>query len=217
MRGCLANRVTGQMKEWAGEFGREYTDRNALSLEDMEDLYRERYGVTRTEMNQQFVGNVSRDISILEVGANIGNQLLCLRQMGFSNLRGIELQPYAVGLAKAMGVDVLQGSALNLPFADNSFDLVFTSGLLIHIAPRDIGWVVDEIWRCSKRYVWGFEYYSRDYREIRYRGHDELLWSADFCKFFVGRFYDWNSAMVGFFRCLDSENIDTMFLIGKAS
>jgi len=28
--------VTKQMEEWAGQFGKEYTDRNALSLDEME-------------------------------------------------------------------------------------------------------------------------------------------------------------------------------------
>lgn len=30
---------TKQMKVWQGEFGKDYTDRNALSLEEMESLY----------------------------------------------------------------------------------------------------------------------------------------------------------------------------------
>jgi len=33
------------MKEWGGKFGKEYTDRNALSLQEMELIYKERYGL----------------------------------------------------------------------------------------------------------------------------------------------------------------------------
>lgn len=38
-------KTTEQIGKWAERFGKEYTDRNALSLADMEALYRENYGV----------------------------------------------------------------------------------------------------------------------------------------------------------------------------
>lgn len=66
-----------------GDFGKEYTDRNAFSLEGLELLYKRRYGFTRTEMNAIFIANLPRNIGILEIGSNIGKQLLCLQGMGF--------------------------------------------------------------------------------------------------------------------------------------
>jgi hypothetical protein len=41
---------------------------------------------------------------------------------------------------------------------------------------------VQEIARCASKYVWGIEYYAEEYTEIDYRGHDSLLWKADFPK-----------------------------------
>jgi len=35
-------------------------------------------------------------------------------------------------------IDILQGSAFDVPFKDGFFDLVFTSGVLIHLASGDI-------------------------------------------------------------------------------
>jgi len=67
------SKITKQMEKWAGEFGKEYTDRNALTLEEMERLYQKNYGVTRTEMNLEFIRDLGRSIRILEVGSNIGN------------------------------------------------------------------------------------------------------------------------------------------------
>ena len=150
--------VTRQEEEWGGQFGKEYTDRNILTLDELENLYRDRYGFTRTGMNSEFIGNLVRGIKILEVGSNIGNQLLCLQNMGFKNLYGIELQSYAVELSKSrtQGINIIQASAFDIPFKDGFFDLVFTSGLLIHIAPEDISTVLDEIHRCTKRYIWCF-------------------------------------------------------------
>lgn len=209
--------MTKQMQDWAGSFGREYTDRNALALEEVEFTYKERYGITRTEMNARFVGDFDRDMKVLEVGSNIGNQLLCMQKSGFKKLYGIELQSYAVELSKSRtsGINIIQGSAFDIPFRDGFFDLVFTSGLLIHIAPEDITDVLDEIYRCSKQYVWCAEYYSDVYTKVEYRGHDDLLWKTNFSKLFLDRFSDLRLVKEQFFKYRDNDNVDVMFLLQK--
>lgn len=205
------------MREWEEKFGREYTDRNALSIQEMELLYRERYGITRTEVNSKFIGQFDRDMKVLEVGSGIGNQLLCLKKAGFKSLYGIELQPYAVELSKnrTTGINIIQGSAFDIPFKDDFFDLVFTSGLLIHIAPEDITAVLDEIHRCTEQYVWCFEYYSDIYTKIEYRGHTDLLWKTNFAKLFLDRFSDLRLLQEEHFKYRGSDNVDTMFLLQK--
>jgi len=205
------------MEAWAGQFGREYTDRNAHTVEEMELLYRRQYGITRTEMNSRFLGNLDRGIRILEVGSNIGNQLLALRKAGFNHLYGIELQSYAVQLSKrrTTGIHFVQGCAFDLPFRDGLFDLVFTAGLLIHIAPQDITRVLDELYRCAKRYIWCFEYYADTYTQVDYRGHADLLWKTDFSKLFLGRFSNLKSVREEHFTYSNSDNVDVMFLVEK--
>lgn len=210
--------ITDQMQAWMGEFGKEYTERNVLTLEEMELLYKKQYGVTRTEMNSKFIGDLDRDIKVLEVGSSIGNQLLCLQKAGFNNLYGIELQPYAVELSKSRtkGINIIQGSAFDIPFKNDFFDLVFTSGLLIHIAPGDINAVLDEIYRCTKQYIWCFEYYSEEYTQINYRGHADLLWKANFSQLFLKHFNNVILVKEEHFRWLDNDsNIDFMFLLQK--
>lgn len=209
--------VTRQEEEWGGQFGKEYTDRNALTLDELENLYQDRYGFTRTEMNSEFIGNLARGIKILEVGSNIGNQLLCLQNMGFKNLYGIELQSYAVELSKSrtQGINIIQSSAFDIPFKDGFFDLVVTSGLLIHIAPEDIAAVLDEIYRCTKQYIWCFEYYSDVYTKIEYRGHTNLLWKSNFSKLFLDRFSSLRLVKEEHFKYTSNDNVDVMFLLRK--
>ena len=208
---------TNQTEMWAGQFGKEYTDRNALSLEEMESSYRGKYGMSRAELNQQFVGDLDRSIRILEVGSNIGNQLLCLQKMGFSDLWGIELQSYAVELSKSRtkNINIIEGSAFDIPYKDKYFDLVFTSGVLIHINPTDIGLVMEEIYRCTKEYIWGLEYYADEYTEIPYRGHKNLLWKADFGGLYRERFGDLEFVKEERLEYLDNDNADAMFLLRK--
>ena len=209
--------ITEQMEKWAGQFGKEYTDRNALSLEEMETLYKRNYGRTRTELNEQFLKGIDRSVRILEVGSNVGNQLLCLQRMGFSNLFGIELQNYAVELSKSRTkrINIIEGSAFDIPYKDGYFDLVFTSGVLIHISPSDINIAVAEIYRCTREYIWGFEYFADRYAKITYRGHRNLLWKADFARLYLDQFEDLELVKEEHLNYLDNENVDTMFLLRK--
>lgn len=209
--------MTKQMEKWSGDFGKEYTDRNAFSLEELDTLYKSKYGVTRTELNQRFLEGMDRSIRVLEVGSNVGNQLLCLQSMGFVNLYGIELQSYAVELSKARTkrINIIEGSAFDIPYKDGYFDLVFTSGVLIHINPDDLNTAMREIYRCTSEYIWGFEYYADKYSEIPYRGRRNLLWKADFAKLYQDEFRDLELVKEERIKYLDNDNVDSMYLLEK--
>jgi pseudaminic acid biosynthesis-associated methylase len=210
-------KVADQIQNWTGSFGREYTDRNALSLEEMEAMYESRYGLTRTELNERFLAEVDRSSRILEVGSNIGNQLLCLQQMGFQSLYGIEVQGYAVELSKCRTshINIIEGSAFDIPYKDSYFDLVFTSGVLIHLHPSDVAEAMKEIHRCTKWYIWGFEYYAEKYTPVSYRGHENLLWKTDFARLYLENFDDVQLVKEERLQHLDSNNVDSMFLLRK--
>jgi len=206
-----------QLLEWTGSFGKEYTQRNAMSLDEVDELYLKNYGVTRTDLNKSFLNRFSRSIKILEVGSNIGNQLMLLQKMGFNNLYGIEPQREAIELSKSrsVGINIIEGSVFDIPFKDRYFDLVFTSGVLIHIEPKNIKKAIKEIYRCSKRYIWGFEYYSEKYENIVYRGKGNLLWKANFPKIYMDTFSDLKLLKINFIKYKDSDNVDVMFLLKK--
>lgn len=210
-------RLTKQMLHWSGTFGAEYTKRNHMTVDQMEALWVKNYGFSRSSVNQRFLDGFDKSMRILEVGSNIGNQLLCLRRQGFRNLYGVELQHYPLVIARAnfTPITFIQASAFQLPFRSGFFDLVFTSGLLIHIAPEHISQVIGEIHRCTKRYIWGVEYYATEYTIVPYRGHNGLCWKADFAKLFIGTFGDLTLRRQEFFNYLDSGNIDTMYLLEK--
>jgi len=138
--------------------------------------------------------------------------------MGYKNLYGIEPQEYAVELSKkaTKNINIIKGDVFNIPFKDNFFDLVFTSGVLIHINPHDVKRALREIYRCSKKYIWGFEYYADKYTEILYRGQKNLLWKANFLKIYQDIFPDLKVVKMKFLKYLDNDNIDLMFLLKKS-
>jgi len=211
------NETTFQEKKWKGKFGKDYTLRNFLSIREVERLYIEKYGVRRTKLNKEFLGNLSRSMKILEVGANIGIQLDFLQKMGFKNLYGIEINRKAIEFSKSItkNINIIQGSALDIPFKDNYFDLAFTSGLLIHISPSDIKKVMREIYRTSKKYIWGFEYYAPHYTQVLYRGKKNILWKTNFPKLYLALFKDLKLVKEKKIKYLHNENIDVMFLLKK--
>jgi pseudaminic acid biosynthesis-associated methylase len=209
---------TKQEEVWSGEFGKEYTDRNLLAPAELDRLYVENYGVSKTSLNEEFLDGIKKDASILEVGCNVGNQLDLLKTMGFSELWGLELQSYAVEVARkrTTGLNIVKGSAFDLPFKDDFFELVFTAGVLIHLSPSDINKALDEIHRCSRSYIWGFEYYSeKGYEMINYRGKENLLWKTDFPKLFLDRFPDLKLVKKKVIKYRDNDNRDVMYLLKK--
>jgi pseudaminic acid biosynthesis-associated methylase len=210
---------TRQMNMWSGDFGRSYTDRNPHTPEAMDELYRKNFGVTRSELNAEFLNDFDRSIRILEVGSNVGTQGQILREMGFNHVFGIELQIYAIQEAKKCSSDItsIQASAFNIPFKAGAFDIVYTSGVLIHISPNDIEKALCEIKRVSARYIWGFEYYANTYTEINYRGKKGLLWKANFAYEYLRRFSGYRLIHERKVTYMNSKNIDQMFLLENSN
>ena len=204
---------------WSSEFGKEYTDRNSRDEKDWDTFYLDTYGITKIEINNKILSGLPKAIRILEVGCNTGMQLVGLQKMGFTNLYGVELQPYAVEQAKrfTQNINIIQGSGFELPFKDNYFDLVCTNGVLIHIAPENHFGFMSEIVRCSKKYVSGFEYHVDGATEnLNYRGNEGFLWKADFCGIYNKSFPNLTTIQKDFYPyTIDKNLVDCMFLIEK--
>jgi pseudaminic acid biosynthesis-associated methylase len=210
---------TAQTKVWNADFGREYTDRNTFGIEDLDSLYYKYFGITRTAINEDFLRTIPKDATFLEVGCNAGNQLLLLQRMGYTNLSGIELQPYALEIARSRtcNISLAQGSALSIPHGDASFDIVFTSNVLIHIAPENLPRAMDEIHRCARTFIWGMEYFAPSVTEVNYRGHSQLLWKMDYAQRYLDQFEDLELIRERRLPYLSDSNVDTLFLLKKKS
>lgn len=208
---------TLQEEQWASQHGNDYILRNPASTKQANEGYLKNYGLTRTALNEEFLGFLPRGLKVLEVGCNVGVQLAFLREMGFQDLTGVDVNQKAIQQAQKnlASVKIIFGSALALPFLDNSFDLVFTSGVLIHIAPKDIKQALGEITRVSKRYIFGFEYFHPDYPEVQYRGKPNLLWKTDFAKLYLETIPNLKLIKEKRLKYLADDNIDSMFLLEK--
>lgn len=165
-----------QLKQWCGEVGRAYQERNPFEPRSAVPYF-ERVAVNR---------NIK---SILEVGCNLGSKLgAWLTVLPNAEISGVE--PNAEAVAKASKVpgvkSVVQGDAYKLPFGDESFDLVFTSGVLMHVPTERINDAVKEIFRVAKRYIVAIEQRSEVEQEIQpsFRGVGRMWFSRDYTKLY---------------------------------
>ena len=72
------------------------------------------------------------------------------------------------------------------------------------------------MYRCSKKYIWGFEYFSENVTDINYRGHDNYLWKADYATLFMKQFPDLKLVKREKYAYLENpQNVDCMYLLEK--
>jgi pseudaminic acid biosynthesis-associated methylase len=162
---------------WAGEFGDDYVVRNRAAGEGRRPFWEERLAALD-------VG------SALEVGCNVGANLYWLAELlGAGNVAGVDVNERALEILRARvpGIDARRALARELPFADGAFDLAFTTGVLIHQPPEELPRVMDEIVRCSRRYVLCGEYRADDLEEVPYRGHEGALFRHDYGRLYQER------------------------------
>jgi len=181
---------------WSGEFGDRYTERNAASTDAVR-------GRTRVwaEVFRHIVGEMPA--SALEVGPNVGLNLRGIQALAPMDLWGIEPNPAARERLVADGVlpadRVIEGFGHEIPMADRSVELAFTSGVLIHVDPSLLERTMREIHRVSSKYVFCSEYFSPKAETISYRGETDLLFKNDFGSLYLDLFPDLRLVDYGFF------------------
>jgi len=173
---------------WSGRFGDEYSTRNDNPFPNREAFWNGLFDSIEVA-------------SVLEVGSNVGANLQWIaRRLPGARLSGIDLNSSALEKARQRlpQAELRQGSATGLPFADANFDLVFTTGVLIHLAREILPQVMSEVVRCSRRYVLCGEYYAPARTEVPYRGHEGALFKEDYGQGYLNAFPELRLVQQGF-------------------
>lgn len=154
---------------WSGDFGDQYVKRNRFD-------WRKRY---------PFWGKIIDKTgarSVHEVGCNVGYNLTAIRYVDdIIKVRGEDVNDTALHIAESAGLHV---HPAGLQFTA-TMELVFTSGVLIHIAPQDLKAFMQRIVEISCDYVLAIEYEAEQEEEVIYRGHAGKLWKRPY-----GRLYE---------------------------
>lgn len=170
--------TTEQERAWAGEHGNEYNRRSPGNEWANLALFETIFGGVYGGLSGQF----KPLNTILELGAGQGANLRALRRfLPGAHLSALELNPQACEVLHATGSadQVIHASLLDWE-PDQTWDLVLTKGLLIHIHPDDIGVAYKTLHRAAARWILICEYYNPILVNVVYRGRDDLLWKRDF-------------------------------------
>ena len=184
------------VQAWSGAFGDAYIERNRPDEERI---------VQRQAMWRKILPAM-RDApprSILEVGANVGINLRALQSLAGAALYALEPNRKARDVLLADGIvpaeNILAGTAGDIALQDASVDLVFTSGVLIHVSTQLLPAAYREMHRVSARYLLTIEYFAAEPEEKTYRGQQGLLFKRDFGALWLEMFPGLQIVDYGFF------------------
>ena len=161
---------TLQENVWQSSFGDKYVKRNTP------------IGYDRMfNMGTDLIESKIKIKSALELGCNVGWNLNVLRRIyGEIDIHGVEINKSAYEIAKK-NFKCTNKSLLEFN-SKKKYDLVFTSGVLIHQNPRYLKKIYNKMYSLSKKYIYLSEYFSDTPEMIVYRGKKNLLFKRDFAK-----------------------------------
>lgn len=171
---------TEQESFWAGDFGKEYIQRNRGP-----ELLASNLNFFSKALNQASGIN-----SFIEFGANIGMNLKALKLLyPNSKFSGIEINKEAYKeLIKVVGEKNSYNKSI-FGFGENyKYDLCFIKGVLIHINPEMLDKVYEKLYDLSNKYILIAEYYNPTPISIEYRGHKNKLFKRDFAGEFLDKY-----------------------------
>lgn len=99
-------------------------------------------------LESEYVRRFGEGRDVLEVGCGTGLVLQRIAQFA-RTAKGIDLSPGMLEKARARGLDVVEGSATDLPFDDESFDVTCSFKVLAHV--REIDQALSEMARVTRR------------------------------------------------------------------
>ena len=157
---------------WAGDFGNQYVQRNRVD-------WRARIPFWRGVLDRTGAR------SVYEVGCNSGWNLSAIRKADADvSTHGHDVNYGAVLQARSAGLDVVHAERWPEDAFLYSVDLSFTAGVLIHIAPKELRSMMQQIVGTSADYVLAVEYAADKEEEVLYRGQTGMLWRRPY-----GRLY----------------------------
>ena len=170
-----------QLKFWKEQYTDEYIVRN--SEFDLK-LGLEAWNIITKKIDQPIE-------NILECGSNIGRNINFLNHVypdAEKSIIEVAEKPFQIVTSRYKLKHTFNGPLVNSDFPKNSFDLVFTNSVLIHIHPDEVLDNMKKMYDYSKNYILISEYFNRTPTMIEYRGELNKLFKSDFGKTFITNF-----------------------------
>lgn len=174
-----------------------------MSENDQEKFWKHTYADEYLEKNDDF----DRDLllkgwstilkelpplgSILECGANIGRNIGAMETLyPEAEKTAIEVSPAPIKVLRerypALNID--EGLIADSALSSESYELVFTIGVLIHVHPNHLDKTLRRMFDLSSKYIVIGEYFNRTPVMIEYQGEKDKLFKRDFGKLVLETF-----------------------------
>lgn len=169
-----------QQKFWANIYADEYIKKNTHFDRDL--------GIAAWKKLLAKMGPVD---SILECGCNIGRNIDFLNEvqpLASKSIIEIGKTAFEFTTSRYELAHAFNGAIEDANFKLESFNLVFTIGVLIHIHPDNLLKNMEKIYKLSSEYILMGEYFNRTPVMLEYQGQKDKLFKRDFGKLFIENF-----------------------------
>jgi len=152
--------------------------------------YARSYREPKYRMKAQRLTDTMADIAalpcrgaFLDVSCGRGETLARAREIGFGPVQGTEV------VEALLGGDVMYAEAHDLPFADDSFDVVTMFDVIEHLLPGDDELACRELARVARRHVLitanNKPSFNKSGDDLHINKRDYSVWHDLFCKWFA--------------------------------
>jgi pseudaminic acid biosynthesis-associated methylase len=165
-----------------------WKEKYAASYRDKNDNFNEEKGIEAWKLMLSKAEVVN---SYLECGSNIGRNISFLQTVlpnAQKAIIEISLDAYQITVSRYNPQHSFNGAILESDFNDESFNLVYTMGVLIHIHPEDLLDNMRKMFNYSNKYILFGEYFNRTPVMIEYQGEQNKLFKRDFGRLFMENF-----------------------------
>ena len=166
---------------WAKDYSKEYIEKNSK--------FDDKLGVDGWS---KILNKADQEINnFLELGCNVGrniNQLEPVLPNAKPSIIEISEEAFEFVTGKYKFEHSFNGPILDSKFEENSFNLTFTMGVLIHINPDQLIDHMKKLYSYSNQYIVIGEYFNRTPVSLEYQGEQDKLFKRDFGKLFIENF-----------------------------
>ena len=123
-----------------------------MKKNNLQEKYSEKMTREEDSIVLEFLSSLNKKYDYLEAGAGQGRFPFLLKEKKFNlNIKCLEINSDQVIKLKEKGLETIEGSVLEIPFENDSFDIVQASHLIEHFGYPEIIKVLEELFRVTKK------------------------------------------------------------------
>jgi len=103
------------------------------------------------KIGELLLGLVDKDARILDVGSGFGDKIEILKNLGFTNITGVEKNLALVDIARDKKMNVISSDEFNFESANEAYDVVIMSHIIEHFQYQDLIVFLENYLMCLKQ------------------------------------------------------------------